>query len=305
MRKNNSLYVRRVSIAGAKIQAMTAALAGCLLLSGCYAHDVYRIDPLTIRGDMYSPGGGVTKSDARAAGQGVIVPFNLDAGKIAEGEKSAFVEAAADSSKRNNLMDHLIGLSNQFCGQHKSEIIANAAVTNLTLSSVTTVLGGAGAIFTGATAARVLSGSAATTNAIRSNVNEQIYANMLAGAVIQKIDELREKKRMELNQKRGFGNERYSAWAMLDDVSEYHEACSFYAGLSALADKSKRIATADEIRGRIDALKSQRDANDTRINQSAVSQQEKITLQTSNESLAKAVQQLQLQLTLLSGAEVK
>jgi hypothetical protein len=62
---------------------------------------------------------------------------------------------------------------------------------NFSLSEVTTILAGAGALVTGLTAAKILAGSAAITNATRTQVNEVFYQNALKAAIIQKINSSR------------------------------------------------------------------------------------------------------------------
>jgi hypothetical protein len=114
---------------------------------------------------------------------------------------------------------------------------------NFSLAEVTTVLAGAGAIVTGATAAKILSGSAAAANATRTQMNEVFYQNAIKSAIIQKMNDIRVAQLAHVNKLSFTGDadsspptalKLYSTEAMLNDVLDYHNKCSFYSGVTNL-----------------------------------------------------------------------
>lgn len=155
--------------------------------------------------------------------------------------ENAYQAAIADESggARNRLEAVLVGHSNLICSQIEAQIVGTNDLVNFTLGETTTVLAGSGALVTGATAAKLLAGLAAMTNATRSQVDEIFYENELKAAIIQKINELRAATLQTMATASVSSGKPvlltvYSAEDMLNAVQTYHNLCSFYVGITSL-----------------------------------------------------------------------
>lgn len=100
-------------------------------------------------------------------------PVDLDKLKL-PGQKEPASDSAINSARnRNRLQDYLFRLSDEVCLQHKADSLAAASTSNWIFSGLTLVLGGAAAIVTGESAARLLGGLAGVSNAMRDNVTNR------------------------------------------------------------------------------------------------------------------------------------
>jgi hypothetical protein len=245
-------------------RAGTILVAGSIgILSSCgWVQEKFQVDSFVHRDEpMSGKSGGPLVKDLDKPGNIIIRPFDLDKGTLLGSTQPASQQAVTDKSARDRLLDHLLYLSDQVCEQHKTRIAANAASMNVTFSGITTLLGAAGAIVTGETAARILAGTAGAASGLQSNINEHFYQNNLALAVNRQIDRQRIAKLREINQSRTKDPSIYSLEGMIRDVAQYHELCSFHAGIAGLTDETKRPATVDELRGKIESVRMQIRAN--------------------------------------------
>lgn len=271
--------------------ASRAVLAALLVLavSACgRLADSYEIKPVVI-----SPDGTQVDANGKTVG---FKPFDVTTDSLPDGScgyKAAAASGLDASNCRNRLMDHLIMLSDQRCSAHKAAIEANAAGANFAFSSVTTLLGGAGAIVTGADAARALAGSAGIVSGVQSNWNESIYQKNVASAIVAKIDENRQSIYDKMITARNNPSLTYSVDAMLADVYRYHDACSFYSGVMNLGKTATAPLTADALRGRIASIRSQMTENKTLMDSNPDLAN---SLEAVNRSLAKTLQFLSIQL---------
>lgn len=196
---------------------------------------------------------------------GIALPINLDTYQLIVCDGSDFDVAKVDEKgnltnckpvfayqaavrdgtgeARNRLRSALVKRSDLICSQTQAQIVGSNDLLNFSLAEVTTVLAGAGAIVTGATAAKILSGSAAATNATRTQMNEVFYQNAIKSAIIQKMNDIRVAQLAHLNKLSFTGDadsspptalKLYSTEAMLNDVLDYHNKCSFYSGVTNL-----------------------------------------------------------------------
>lgn len=218
-------------------------------------------------------------------------------------DKTAYELAVKDEVMRNRLQDYIQLVSDQVCIVHKSDILAVASTFNASLSGLTSILGGLSGIFTGATAARALGGSAGITNAIREDVNQNVYYNNFASAIIRQIDLQRKKKLQDIQPKRSQSITEYSVDAAIVDISDYHNLCSFSEAIAALADETKRPSSANELQGRLDALQAQYTKNKDLIDGNPP-QKTKDILQRANDSIAHMMDSIVLQIGLVQGATV-
>tara|TARA_R110001583_G_scaffold140307_1_gene292537 strand:+ start:25505 stop:26272 length:768 start_codon:yes stop_codon:yes gene_type:complete len=155
-----------------------------------------------------------------------------------ENETLAFTEAKDNQKARNELQGAILRRSERACEDHKAAIYTNAAMFNVSTGFLTSALAGAGAIVTGQTASNILAGTAALSNSTRSLVNEEVYQQMIASAVIAEIDQNRKTLSEKISEKRKEVIEEYTVEDAILDVERYNNACSFYQGISSLVQKA-------------------------------------------------------------------
>ncbi len=296
--------------------AALVLFAASALISGCGSYNPFRkvtetarVSPVVGRSDTVAKNGagglgiepGSHVDDLRLQ---YAYPVNLDTFMLPGDETPAYDLARDDPDYRNRLQDYVERISDDVCNQHKGDILAVASSWNGGLGGLTTILGGLGAIFTGATTTRVLAGSAGITNAIRSDINENVFYNNFATAIVRQIDAQRKQKLLEIIPRRNSTTDDYSVDAALRDIAEYHNLCSFYEAVAALATDTRRPATADELKGRIEALRDQADKNSKRITelQATPNAVETTQLQNANALIARMLASLTMQLGLVQGA---
>jgi len=83
----------------------------------------------------------------------------------------------------------------------------------------------------------------------------------VATAIVKQIDRQRAAKIQEIQGQRPEDAESYSVDEALKDVWLYHENCSFAVAVSQLASDDKRAASAEELKQRIAATRTELDAN--------------------------------------------
>lgn len=175
---------------------------------------------------------------------------NQDAGVNAEtgSEMETNTKDTANTSEKNDNQKELRQCaasyeiaSDKICTVHLSKIFGNRAVTNATLGIVASGAGIAGGLVSG-TAANALSGSSGFLTADRSILNEEIYRNYVAEAIIKEIIDNRKTLKANILTDIVKGDKSASGilgeQEVLQRVLEYHDACSFYAGLTSLIGKA-------------------------------------------------------------------
>jgi hypothetical protein len=174
---------------------------------------------------------------------------NSDTSKnVASGDcKTAYEQAIGDSAARDRLQFLLLRRSDAICIIIKARIASFSDNVNFFFGEITTLLGGTGAIVTGATAARVLAGTAGISNASRAQVNEIYYQNTIKSAILASMDDLRSQKKLAMLANKGKSTEEYSVDAMLLDANEYNEDCSFASGVEHLKRVSDTVANTNDI----------------------------------------------------------
>jgi hypothetical protein len=200
-----------------------AALLAGAALTGC---SVYRVHPVLEYPET---------SGFLGVGQ-EVKPLDLQIYRFREDEPQgalAYTRAATDPGLRNRLQSTIMQVSDASCEQHKGEVLATAANTNLVLTVLTSALAGAGAILSGLTASALAAG-ASFTNAGNAAFNENVYQKLYVGTIIQAIDKSRGDYGKEIGTKRAKDIAAYPVDEAIRDAQEYHTRCSFYQGLVAL-----------------------------------------------------------------------
>jgi hypothetical protein len=143
---------------------------------------------------------------------------------------------------RNAVQDRILAASTQRCNFYKQYLRRIDQSTNLFLGSLTTITGAVGAIVTGATAARVLAGSASMFSGLRSEFNETMFAGLAMQVITDGIDLRRNKLREKIETRRTANNNEtnYTVELAVNDALEFHGACSLTVGLKEAGAAIKR-----------------------------------------------------------------
>lgn len=205
-------------------------------------------------------------------------PFNLDTdcfpgpkpptGNCMPAYQMVWTETDPNKKRllRNELQDLLIGRSNKICEVHQGAILANASEFSLFTDFTSTALATVSAAVGGEAAKTAFSGASAAVGAFGTQVRADIYQNLFATAIIKKIDELRVNPRNRINEKQKLPvgaatGETYSLTQAMTDVVDYHNQCSFFRGLLALAEPVKQEPmTRSQIDAEITALNTENNA---------------------------------------------
>lgn len=156
---------------------------------------------------------------------------------------------SADTTKgkrlRNRIQGRIIQASNQACGVYINFLRQFETQGEFFLGSMATILAGAGAIVTGANAARALSGSAAIFEGTRAEFRQAFFSNLATHVIVPGIEHRRD---TILNGERGNENEsgilanwdedleKYPVEMAIADALHYHAHCNLMAGLVESAD---------------------------------------------------------------------
>jgi hypothetical protein len=139
--------------------------------------------------------------------------------------------------QRNIAVGDLIAISDEMCVKHIRTIFGNEAAWNIFTGTFTNAFSGAATIVGGEAVKSAFAASAFFFNAERSLVNDVVYKTMLVPAVVQKIDETRNRERDDLIKTKDKPYTEYPLNIALLDVIKYHQTCWFMFGLQkALAE---------------------------------------------------------------------
>lgn len=149
---------------------------------------------------------------------------------------SEYKSNGTNTAHRSQIQDRLIAASNQRCNIYTTYLKRISAHNNGILGTLTTALGGAGAIVTGAEAARILAGLAGIASGTRAELNQAIFESVATSVIVPAIQKRRESILTEIRKKRsgdtGLGIEEYTIEGAVADAILYHGACSLDAGIA-------------------------------------------------------------------------
>ena len=148
--------------------------------------------------------------------------------------KALIVANGKGIERRSQIQDFLIIASNQRCNIYKTYIKRISVYNNSIFGTLTTVLGGAGAIVTGENASRLLSGLAGISSGTRAELNQSIFESVATSIIIPGIEMVRKKHFDQMILRRKQPIEEYSVEGAIADVVAYHGACSMDEGLSLI-----------------------------------------------------------------------
>lgn len=227
----------------------------CLALPGCtYLQAQSRVDPRTIA--IYGRGKTVdlkvkTPEDSgcprKLHGDNHSGAVNLDCFYFPEdipGEgqdakpnrKTAYAEAVSSpsSTARNRFAAILMKHSDDICTIEMGRLVADEAITNTALATLTSGFSAAASVVSGETAKSILSGIATTTSATRAHINSEVYRNALSTAITRAIAIERKNTKEAIQAKFIQPPGTYTVDHMILDVNEYHQSCSFFHGIALI-----------------------------------------------------------------------
>ena len=150
--------------------------------------------------------------------------------------RKAFMNANCEGvyglSHRSQIQDRLIAASNQRCNVYVTYLKRLNTYQNGIFGTLTTILGGVGAIVTGENSARLLSGLAGISSGTRAELNEAIFESISTSVIIPGIEKTRSELLEEILKKRSKTLEVYTIEGAIADVIKYHGACSMDTGIS-------------------------------------------------------------------------
>ncbi len=151
--------------------------------------------------------------------------------------KNFYDRAVAPNRKleRNALQERILAASNQRCGEYQQYLKRLDTQTNIFLGGLTTVAAGAGAIFTGASTVRALSGAAAIISGLRAEINEQYFHSLTIQVITDGADARRREIYDEILERQTASIDAYPVQAAVKDAITYHSECSLLSGLKQAA----------------------------------------------------------------------
>lgn len=211
--------------------AVTLSLT--MVISGC-GGGYYTVDPLFSRDPQ--AGDESYYSSEREQGE-------LWSEKVINFESKNFTRqlkaARSSRSDRNDLLLKLLIFSDRICVGHLGSIKGTATQLNVSLGVATSWLSALATLTTG-TAAKTYAATSTLTNASRSIINEEVYRQHFADAIIDKINENRKAKRNLIVSGFDKGVDSYSIDRGIADLIDFHGECSFYRGASTLLEAAKQ-----------------------------------------------------------------
>ena len=150
--------------------------------------------------------------------------------------KNALTEQEERLAKmyRNMLQDAIIGVSNTVGSAHVASIMGVEDATNLVTGALDIGFDGASVIATGTGSKTIFAALSAFFGSSRSLINEEIYNNILAPAIVQAILKERLSAWKDILDQRDKSIYEYNVEHAIADAIAYHESWSFYRGLQSL-----------------------------------------------------------------------
>lgn len=133
--------------------------------------------------------------------------------------------------RRSRLQDRIVAASDQRCNTYKNYLRRVQTTQASWLGSLTTILGGAGAIATHEATVRAFSGLAGITSGVNAELRQSYFSNLATQVIVPGIDLARADIRREMLTRRSSSMGVYTVEAAIAEAARYHGACSMNAGL--------------------------------------------------------------------------
>ncbi len=149
-------------------------------------------------------------------------------------------DVAKQKQLRNRVQERILAASNERCGEYKQLIKEMDAEVNFWLGSATTAVAGVGAILTGVNTVRAFSGTASILSGVRSEFNEDFFANKTIQVITDGLESKRRGIYENILKDREADLTDYPVERAIKDAISYHESCSLIAGLEQAAKSIER-----------------------------------------------------------------
>ena len=133
---------------------------------------------------------------------------------------------------RNALQDRILIASQSRCGFYEEYLKRFQSNSADFFGSLSTVLGGAGAIVTGAQGARTLAGLAGIASGIGAEMQKDLFAGITSTVIVPGIEKRRGEILASIIQNRCQTPDRYTIGLALAQALQFHSACSMDVGIA-------------------------------------------------------------------------
>ena len=133
--------------------------------------------------------------------------------------------------RRNRIQDRLILASNDGCEAFKTVLKRKQGDRNFEFGTATVLFGAAGAVASGATAAKTLAALAGASGGIRAEYNRDFFSDVAAHVITKGINSRRKEILNGIVTGQAKALATYSLESAMADLIVYHGACSLVGGL--------------------------------------------------------------------------
>ena len=161
--------------------------------------------------------------------------------RLSEAFESFYEEESKKlKERRNRVQDRIMAASNQRCARYKQFLKRFDSYNNVFFGAITTGAAGLGAIFTPASTVAALSGAAAISSGIRSEVNDTLFQEKTIQVLTSGFEDQRKVIRKKITNYQACDIKTYSVETAIGDAIKYHDACSLITGLEVVAENVER-----------------------------------------------------------------
>lgn len=139
--------------------------------------------------------------------------------------------------KRNRIQDRILATADRRCEIYKTYLTRAESNETFLFGTLTTVLGGLGAILTPQNTVRSLAGAAGISSGVDAEFHRAYFKNQVVGVVFSGIDMRRSDIHSEIAERRTNPIEGYTLEHAIKDAIQYNGACSMIDGLRHVQDK--------------------------------------------------------------------
>jgi hypothetical protein len=171
----------------------------------------------------------------RAAGDPPTNPVTLDDAIVNYEAKQGSVSLTnygAWARLRNTLQDRVLLASQSRCGFYEEYLKRFQSNSATFFGTVATILGGAGAIVTGADSARALAGVAGISSGVGAELQKDLFSGVTSAVIVPGIEKRRGEILASIIQNRCQTPDRYTIGLAIAQALQFHSACSMDVGLA-------------------------------------------------------------------------
>jgi hypothetical protein len=140
---------------------------------------------------------------------------------------------------RNALQDRILLASQSRCGFYEEYLKRFQSNSATIFGSLATILGGAGAIVTGAEGARALAGLAGIASGVGAEMQKDLFAGITSTVIVPGIEKRRAEILVSIIANRCRTPDRYTIGLALTQALQFHSACAMDVGIAEGANAVK------------------------------------------------------------------